>query len=224
MNSSEPLVVDAVLFDYGGVLTGPVRDSIAAWQAADGIDPASFSRTLKQWLARTVDWVTPIHQLENGELAAEEFEELLAAELHSLDGTPVSAPGLLQRIFAEMRPDQMMFDLVAALKQCGVKVGLLSNSWGNTYPRERIDALFDDVVISGEVGLRKPQPEIFRLALERMGLPAHRTLFVDDAEPNVLAAQAVGLRALEHLNPRCTRAALGSLVPELSAILQGVTA
>lgn len=64
---SEPLV-DAVLFDYGGVLTSRVGESIAAWHAADGIDPQSFSVALKQWLSRTVPWVTPIHRLETGAL------------------------------------------------------------------------------------------------------------------------------------------------------------
>ena len=68
-------LVDAVLFDYGGVLTGPVGDSIRAWHAADGIDPASFTRTLKQWLSRTVDWETPIHQLETGD---DPFSELFS--------------------------------------------------------------------------------------------------------------------------------------------------
>ncbi len=217
-------LVDAVLFDYGGVLTGPVGDSIAAWHTADGIDPASFTETLRRWLSRTVHWHTPIHRLETGELPAEEFEEIFAAALRTLDGRPVDAAGLLRRMFAGMRPDPAMFDLVEALKRCGVRVGLLSNSWGNTYPREQIDALFDAVVISGEVGMRKPQPKIYRHALELIGVSECRTLFVDDAEPNVLGAQAVGLRALQHLNPRCTRTALSALVPDLSVVLRGAPA
>lgn len=204
--------VEAVLFDYGGVMTGPVRDSIAAWQAADGIDPASFTSALRAWLSRDVDWVTPVHRLETGELSVAEFEEVLADELRSLDGAPVQAAGLLGRIFAAMRPDPEMFTLVEELRAAGVKVGLLSNSWGNTYPRERIDALFDAVVISGEVGLRKPQPEIFRHALDLIGAPAERTVFVDDAEPNVLGAQAVGIRGLIHRDPLSTRAELSALV------------
>jgi hypothetical protein len=107
--------VDAAVFDYGGVLTTSVPDSIAAWLDRDGVDPASFSRTLKAWLSRSAPDGTPIHRLETGEL----------------------------RLFAQMRPDQAMFDLVQDVKAAGVWVALLSNSWGNTYPRERIDAVFN---------------------------------------------------------------------------------
>lgn len=222
MTRPQPLV-DAVLFDYGGVLTGPVSASIEAWHAADGIDPASFSKTLKQWLSRTVHWTTPIHRLETGELTAAEFEELFAAALTTVDGRPIEVAGILGRMFAGMRPDPDMFDLVEDLREQGIKVGLLSNSWGNTYPRERIDALFDPVVISGEVGLRKPQAAIYRHALELLDVPAGRVLFVDDAEPNILGAQTLGIRALLHTKPRCTRAALAALIPDLSPISRGVT-
>jgi putative hydrolase of the HAD superfamily len=207
--------IDAVLFDYGGVLTLPVRDSIAAWLEADGIDPRSFSRTLKAWLSRDAADGTPIHRLETGELPAHEFDTLLAAELTTIDGRALVPEGMLQRIFAGMRPDQAMFDLVDDLRSAGVRVGLLSNSWGNTYPRERIDALLDPVVISGEVGLRKPHAAIFELAVARLGLPAGRVLFIDDAEPNILGAHAVGLQGLLHTDATTTRAALAALVPDL---------
>jgi putative hydrolase of the HAD superfamily len=209
-------LVDAVLFDYGGVLTGPVGDSIRSWHQTDGIDPASFTRALKAWLSRTVDWETPIHQLETGAMSKEEFEAVFAAELTTLDGGVPEASGLLGRMFAGMQPDPQMFALVEELKATGVRVGLLSNSWGNTYPRPRIDELFDPIVISGEVGLRKPQASIYQHALEELGLPAGRVLFIDDAEPNIIGAQAVGLRALLHTDQRSTRAALAALVPALS--------
>jgi epoxide hydrolase-like predicted phosphatase len=207
--------VDAVVFDYGGVLTNPVRDSIAAWLEADGIEPASFSRTLKAWLSREAAEGTPIHRLETGELTVEEFDVLLAAELTTVDGGPVRPVGVLARLFAGMRPDPEMFALAEDLRDVGVRVALLSNSWGNTYPRERIDALFDPVVISGEVGLRKPLAPIYQLALERLDLPAGRVLFVDDAEPNVLGARTVGMQALLHADAAATRAAVAEQVPDL---------
>jgi len=211
--------IDAVLLDYGGVLTVPVRHSIAAWLDADGIDPRSFSRTLKAWLSRDAADGTPIHRLETGELGAAEFDALLAAELTTVDGRPIHAPGLLERIFAGMQVDPAMFVLVDDLRSAGIRVGLLSNSWGNTYPRERIDAVLDPVVISGEVGLRKPQAAIFELAVSRIGLPADRVLFVDDAEPNTLGAEAAGLQALLHTGAATTRAALAALVPDLPSTI-----
>ncbi|WP_418960865.1 HAD family hydrolase [Streptomyces tritici] len=209
--------VDAVVFDYGGVLTGPVRDSIAVWIAADGIAPESFSRTLRAWLSRDAEHGTPIHRLETGDLTVAEFDALLAAELDTVDGGPVDPVGVLDRLFAGMRPDPAMFALAGELRDLGVRVALLSNSWGNTYPREQIDGLFDPVVISGEVGLRKPLAPIYELTLDRLGLPADRVLFVDDAEPNVLGARAVGMRALQHTDADTTRTVLADLVPGLAA-------
>jgi len=217
-------LVDGVFFDFGGVLTTPVRDSIGAWLAADGIDPASFSRTLKSWLSRNVSWNTPIHRLEIGELSAEEFGRLLTAELTTVHGRSVDPAGVLDRLFAQMRPDPEMFALVEDLRALGIRVGLLSNSWGNTYPRDRLEALFDPVVISGEVGLRKPLASIYEHALRKVGLPPGRVLFVDDAEPNICGARAVGMRALLHTQHRRTRAALAVLIPELSPTRTGVSA
>jgi putative hydrolase of the HAD superfamily len=217
-------VVDAVVFDYGGVLTLPVRESIDAWLEADGIDPASFSRTLKAWLSRDAQDGTPIHRLETGELSVPEFDALLAAELATVDGRPVDPVGVLKRLFAGMQPDPAMFALVEDLRAAGVRVGLLSNSWGNTYPRERIDALFDPVVISGEVGMRKPLAPIYELALERLGTPAGRVLFIDDAEPNILGARRVGLQAFLHADAVTTRAALAALIPDLDLSTTGASA
>ncbi|MEU6883222.1 HAD family phosphatase [Streptomyces sp. NPDC046712] len=207
--------VEAVVFDYGGVLTSTVKESIAAWLAADGIEPQSFSRTLKAWLSRGAPDGTPIHRLETGELAVEEFDALLAAELTTIDGRPVDPVGVLARLFAGMRLDPAMLGLVEELRELGIRVALLSNSWGNTYPRERIDALFDPVVISGEVGLRKPLAPIYELTLERLGVAAGRVLFLDDAEPNVLGARAVGMQAHLHVDAPSTRAALAARVPGL---------
>jgi len=216
-------VIDAILFDYGGVLTSPVKHSITGWLTSDAIEPESFSHTLQAWLSRDAEDGTPIHRLETGELSVADFEVLLAAELHTTDGRAVVADGILGRLFAGMQPDPAMFALAEELRAAGLKVGLLSNSWAHTYPRARIDALLDPVVISGEVGLRKPHPAIYKLALDRLGLPADRVLFIDDAEPNVLGARAVGLHALVHGDHTTTRAALIDLVPNLNPHLTGVT-
>lgn len=205
-----------MLFDYGGVLTGPVTASIAAWLEADGIVPESFSVTLRSWLGRDAPDGTPIHRLESGALEVAEFEVLLAAELRPVGGARIEPVGMLGRLFAGMRLDEAMFALADELRICGLRIGLLSNSWGNTYPRERIDSLFDPVVISGEVGLRKPDRAIYELAVRRLGVPAERVLFVDDAEPNVVGARRAGLRGLRHVDPESTRAAIADLVPELS--------
>ncbi|MDJ0420324.1 HAD family hydrolase [Rhodococcus opacus] len=222
---SEPVrEIDAVLFDYGGVLTSPVKHSIAGWLAADAIEPESFSHTLRAWLSRDAEDGTPVHRLETGELTIADFEALLAAELRTTDGRAVAPDGILGRLFAGMRPDAAMFALADELRATGLKVGLLSNSWGNTYPRARIDELFDPVVISCEVGLRKPHAAIYELALDELGVPADWVLFIDDAEPNVVGARAAGLQSLLHFDHASTRAALAELVPGLNPHPTGVTA
>jgi putative hydrolase of the HAD superfamily len=207
--------ISAVIFDYGGVLTNPVRDSIAAWLDRDGIDPASFSRVLKAWLSRSAPVGTPIHRLETGELSVAEFDRLLAAELVSLDGSAVNSVGLSERIFAGLRPDPKMFALARRLRRAGLTVGLLSNSWGNSYPRDLIDPLFDPVVISGEVGMRKPSAEIYRYTLDLARVPPEAAVFIDDAEPNLEGAARVGLRTVHHVSAAQTMAALATLIPGL---------
>jgi putative hydrolase of the HAD superfamily len=209
-------LIDAVVFDYGGVLTTPVSASIAAWHEADGIDPASFSRVLKEWLSRDAAEGTPVHLLETGVLPVAEFDRLLAARLTTVDGRVVDPVGVLDRLFAAMQPEPTTFALAEQLRALGIKVALLSNSWGNTYPRPRIDTLFDPIVISGEVGLRKPLAPIYELTLARLGVAAKRVLFVDDAMPNVDGARAVGMRTLLHTDPHATRAGIARLVPGLS--------
>ena len=99
-----PTAADAVVFDYGGVLTTPVRDSITAWLERGGIDPASFSGTLKAWLSRSAPEGTPIHRLETGELSSAESDALLAAELVGANGQPLPPMDLLKGLFADMRP------------------------------------------------------------------------------------------------------------------------
>ncbi len=203
-----------MVFDYGGVLTTPLRVSTPQWLAADGITPDSFAQTMLDWLGRDAVPGSPVHRLETGELPGADFERLLAARLVTLDGTPVVASGLLGRLFAGMAIDAAMVALVRDLRAAGLLVGLLSNSWANTYPDELL-ALFDAVVISGEVGLRKPDPVIYRLVLDKLSVPPSRSVFVDDAPVNVAAAEELGMRGIRHTDAGTTRAALAELVPAL---------
>ncbi|KXP06792.1 HAD family hydrolase [Tsukamurella pseudospumae] len=210
--------VDAVLFDYGGVLTEPMRHSIEAWIADEGIDPASFTATLKSWLGRDAAAGSPIHRLETGELPEAAFDAEFAAALRTTSGAPVHPEGVLRRMFARIQEDPAMWELAEDLRAAGVPVAIVSNSWGggNLYPRERLAALFAPVIISEEVGLRKPDPAIFTLALERLGVQPERAAFIDDATPNVDGAAALGIRAVHHTDPDTTRAALADLVPALA--------
>lgn len=215
--SGDGRAVDAVVFDFGGVLTVPVRNSTEQWLAGEGIVMDSYRAVMREWLVGDAALGSPVHRLETGELTEPEFERALAARLVTSNGAPVAADGLLARMFAGMVTDPAMLALIGDLREVGVRVGLLSNSWGNEYPAEVL-ALFDPVVISGEVGLRKPDPRIFQLVLGRLGLPAGRVAFVDDVPPNVAAAADLGIHAILHVDAMTTRAALLPLVPDLPAV------
>jgi putative hydrolase of the HAD superfamily len=96
-------------------------------------------------------------------------------------------------MFGGVSKQQPMFDVVRRARGQGISTALLSNSWGNDYPREEWDEIFDAVVISGEVGMRKPEPGIYRLAADRLGLEPAQCVFVDDLGPNVKGAVGVGM-------------------------------
>ncbi|GAA4614670.1 HAD family hydrolase [Saccharopolyspora hordei] len=201
----------AVVFDYGGVLTTPSRVALRGWMEQEGVLPETFSAALKEWLSRSAPPGTPIHRLETGEISAEEFNRTLAQRLRTRDGGPVAPEGLLQRMFARLDSEPAMLDLVRALRQRGVRTALLSNSWGNEYPWDVLDGLFEVTVVSADVRLRKPDPRIYRLVLDRLGLPAEQVVFVDDGAPNVDAAEQLGMRAVLHTDPADTRARIAEL-------------
>ena len=101
---------------------------------------------------------------------------------------------------------------VGRARAAGIRTALLSNSWGDSgYERSTFGELFDAVVISSEVGLRKPDPAIFLLAAERVGVPPTECVFVDDLLPNAEAAKAVGMEGIVHRSAEFT-------VPRLEAL------
>ncbi|GAA1627226.1 HAD-IA family hydrolase [Kribbella alba] len=202
-----------LLVDWGGVLTSGLDDALGRWAELDGLDFDSYYQAIVDWLAATPAEaeLNPIHALERGQLAVPDFERKLAAVLIRRDGTPVPAEGLIERMFAHFEHQPQMSALIRRAKSHGIKTALLSNSWGNTYPRETWDGMFDDIVISGEVGLRKPEPEIFRLAAGRVSLELAECVFVDDLELNVEGARALGMTAVLHTSYDQTRRELESL-------------
>jgi putative hydrolase of the HAD superfamily len=193
----------ALVLDYGGVLTGNLGAAMDAWLAADDIDPADFRALMGEWLTPGAE-VNPIHELELGTLPNIDFETRLAERLVTRTGDRVVAEGLLQRMFAAFGEEPDMYALLLRARQAGVRTALLSNSWGNSYPREQFAALFDVVVISGEVRLRKPDPEIYLLTARRLGLDPAACVFVDDLPPNVTAATDVGMVGIRHADAATT--------------------
>lgn len=214
------MTIRAVITDWGGVLTSPLHDAIKIWLEADRIDAASYKTTMRTWFttayagehaASAYSGGNLIHALEDGTLPPAEFERLLAAELVTVDGDAVPAEGLLDRMFAAFHPVEPMYEALHTAKANGLQTALLSNSWGNTYPRDLWGGLFDAVVISGEVGMRKPAPEIFAHTLDALGLRAAECVFIDDIAENITAAESLGLTGVLHTTPHSTRTALSAL-------------
>ena len=203
-----------LIVDWGGVLTGDMRSAVQAWARTDGIDLEAYGAIMRDWFGEPVGVearLNPIHALERGEMTVPDFEVRLAAALSERTGRPHEAEGLLGRMFATFEHAPEMSALVRRARATGLRTGLLSNSWGNDYPRDGWDEMFDVVVISGEVGMRKPEPEIFEHTLALLGLPAAACVFVDDLAPNVAAAVEVGMVGVQHTSYEATRLELEAL-------------
>ncbi|HEX2232289.1 MAG TPA: HAD family phosphatase [Thermoleophilaceae bacterium] len=194
-----------LIVDYGGVLTSNVFDAFRDFCREEGLEP----ETVRQLFRDDPRALQLVRSLEVGEIEEEEFSSGFGGLLGIRDSN-----GLVDRIFGRIEPDTAMIAAVKRARAAGVRTGLLSNSMGTgRYDREAFPELFDGVVISGEVGLHKPQPEIFELATERVGLPAEECVFVDDLKENCDGAEAIGMTAILHRGADTT-------IPELERLLE----
>ncbi|MBE3075621.1 MAG: HAD family phosphatase [Actinobacteria bacterium] len=212
--------MQGLIVDWGGVLTMPIHTAIGSWLEATGVDHDHYGAVLRRWVEPLPGEMSPVHRLERGELSVEEFEHLLSAAL-AHEGSTVEAQGLVGQMFADLAIyEDSMTSLVTRAHAAGIRTGLLSNSWGNEYDRSDWHEMFDAVVISGEVGMRKPEPEIFELALGRIGLPAGECVFIDDMPHNIAAAAQAGLVGIVHRTFDETVGELEVLFPGAGWILQ----
>ena len=192
-----------MLFDFGGVLTTPVWDSFAAFCDGEGLDPD----TVKNLFRNDPDALIDLRRLETGELTEDGFERKFGARLGLKDHA-----GLIDSMFAGMSPLPEMVEAVRGVRAGGLKTGLVSNSWSvDHYDRDLLAELFDGVVISAEVRMHKPNPEIYLLAAERLAVEPRGCVFVDDLGENCEGAEAVGMTAIRHVDPDQTVARLRTL-------------
>jgi epoxide hydrolase-like predicted phosphatase len=184
----------AALFDFGGVLTTSVWDSFSAFCRSEGLEPDA----VKRLFSTDPEALADLRGLETGAMTEAEFETTFGRRL-GLE----NPDGLIDSMFAGMKPLEPMVDAVRAIRAGGMKTGLVSNSWSTAhYDQELLSKLFDQVVISAEVHLHKPQPEIYRLAAERLEVRPEECLFVDDLRENCDGAEAVGMTAIRFRDPR----------------------
>jgi len=208
-------VISAVISDFGGVLTSPLMNAFNRVQ--DGMDvpveaygPA-FAHSLEH------DGVHPLFAIERGEITEAEFLVRLERALTTVLGRPVSLHGFGERLMGALEPNRELFDHYAALRrERDLRFALCTNNVREWEARWRallpIDELFEVVVDSAFVGTRKPEPEIYAITLERLGVPAGACVFIDDLEANVAAAETAGMQGIVHRDTAETIAQLESLL------------
>lgn len=194
----------SLLIDFGGVLTTSVWDSFADFCREKGLEEDAVKRLFRE----DPEALAELRGLETGNLSKEEFELRFAKRLGLGE-----ASDLIDSMFRGMVPSEPMVAAVRHARGAGIHTGLVSNSWSTThYDRDLLAELFDAVVISAEVGMHKPQPEIYLLAAERLGRPPTSCVFVDDLRENCAGAEAVGMTAVLHRDPAQTIARLEHLL------------
>ena len=169
----------------------------------EGIEQGMVRRLFK----REPEALADLRLLETGEIEPAEFERRFGARLGVAE-----TEGLIERMFAAVGPDEDVIAAVRSARDAGVRTGLISNSWGTSiYDPDALEGMFDEIVISGDVGLHEPQPEIYKLAADRLGVAPEECVFVDDLRENVRGAKEVGMTAVLHRDTAATVARLEEL-------------
>jgi putative hydrolase of the HAD superfamily len=189
------VAITAVISDFGGVLTTPLLRSFLAFQDHTGISWEALGRAMQRAVER--DGAYPLFELEKGRMTEAEFLDLLADQLEPELGHRPELHGFREVYFDALDPNQPMVDLMGDIKRRGYRMALLTNNvreweplWRSLLP---VDEIFELIVDSAFVGMRKPEREIYELTLERLGVPATSCLFVDDVELNCDAARELGM-------------------------------
>jgi putative hydrolase of the HAD superfamily len=208
---------EAVVSDFGGVLTTPLMGSFLALQDEHGVSVEDFGEAMRA-AAAAGDGEIPLFKLERGDITEPEFLEALRDQLEGPLGHRPKLHRFREIFFAALDPNEPMIDLMRECKRSGHRMAMLTNNVQEWEPLWRtmlpVDEIFELVIDSGYVGYRKPERQIYEITLERLGLPASACLFVDDMEVNCEAARALGFTAVQYREPAQAvaevRAALGA--------------
>jgi putative hydrolase of the HAD superfamily len=207
-------VIRAVVSDFGGVLTAPLMQGFARIQADTGVPPASFGAALAR--ATATDGSNPLFELEVGAITEAEFLATIERELTTILQRPVTLHGFGERYMAALDPNEALFAHYRALHERGVRFAMLTNNVREWEPLWRtklpVDDIFETVVDSGFVGLRKPDRAIYAIVLERLGLPAEECVFVDDLAVNIETARELGFSVVHFRETEQTIAELDALL------------
>jgi putative hydrolase of the HAD superfamily len=189
---------EAIISDFGGVLTSPLQHSFAAFQDASGISPKELGRAIAAVAKR--DGANPLFELETGRMTEADFLGSLGAQLSDQLGRGIELNGFGKRYFEHLHPNDRLIEYMRQLRRRGYKMAICTNNVREWEPLWRaklpVNEIFEVVVDSAFVGSRKPEPRIYELTLDRLGVPAGAALLIDDIELNCIAARELGIQAV----------------------------
>ncbi len=195
--------IEAVVCDFGGVLTTPLMGSFLALQDAHGVSVEDFGEAMRA--AAEEGGEIPLFKLERGEITEPEFLEILRDKLEPLLGHRPELHRFREAFFEALDPNEPMIELMRECRRGGRRMAMLTNNVQEWEPLWRtmlpVDEIFELVIDSGWVGYRKPEKQIYEITVERLGVPATACLFVDDLEVNCEAARDLGFTAVQYRNP-----------------------
>jgi epoxide hydrolase-like predicted phosphatase len=190
--------IDAVISDFGGVLTSPLMDSFLAFQNASGIPLEELGRAMMAVAAR--EGTNPLFELELGRMSEARFLSALSEALTQQLERPVELQSFGKQYFENLHPNERMISYMRELRGRGYRMAICTNNvreweglWRAKLPVEEI---FEVVVDSAFVGTRKPERRIYEITLDRLGVPAERAMLIDDLELNCRAAAEMGLKTV----------------------------
>jgi len=190
--------IEAVISDFGGVLTSALADSFVGVLDSSGVSLEELGKAMAAVAARAGS--NPLFELETGRLSEAQFMGSLSDELSERRGSRVELAGFGERYFRHLQPNDRMIDHMRGLRERGYKLAICTNNVREWEARWRamlpVDEIFDVVVDSAFVGSRKPEPRIYQVTLERLGTAPEAAVFVDDVEINCQAARELGIQAI----------------------------
>ena len=176
-----------LILDFGGVVTTDFYAALSAFCSRQGLAADAVQHALRD----TVDGRHALAAVESGQISQREYEAVLARLLG------VDSRGLLGRALADLQPNHAVLGLARRARGRGIRVAVLSNSWGtgeyDPYEGYELDERLDAVIISDQVGLRKPDSAIYTLTAAKIGIPPRACVFVDDTAANLPAARDLGM-------------------------------
>ncbi len=190
--------VEAIISDFGGVLTSPLIGSFIAFQEYSGVPLEELGKAMAA-VGQALG-TNPLFELETGRMTEAEFLRSIGEQLSRQLDRPVVMDGFGERYFSTLRPNKILIDYMRELRRRGYRLAICTNNvrewefrWRAMLP---VDEIFETVVDSAFVGTRKPEPRIYELTLERLGVDAQAALLIDDIEINCDAARRLGMRAV----------------------------